>query len=241
MAGSMRNIKEKKLYLQVYQEIQEYIVTNQLKAGDKLPTEMEMSTNLGVSRNVLREALKCLELNGIIHSRPGVGMVICEFNMDSFFKNNFYYYARSNSDLLHQSVEVRRVLELGFAEQAFATITPEQIETLRTCCQQLRSYYKAALQTANQRLTFGVQFRDEDAFFHATMFERVENLPLRSITRSIWFCDYYCETAVTAEDIRDTVEKHENIVKALENHDYNAFLVAIHDHFERFYKLGGQK
>ena len=50
--------KEDKLYIQTFREIRSYIIRHELKPGDLLPTELEMSQMLGVSRNVLREAIK---------------------------------------------------------------------------------------------------------------------------------------------------------------------------------------
>lgn len=69
----MRNLKEDKLYIQTFREIRSYIITHELKAGDSLPTEQAMCQMLGVSRNVLREAIKSMELMGMIQSCPGRG------------------------------------------------------------------------------------------------------------------------------------------------------------------------
>ncbi len=60
----MKNLKSRRLYLQVYDEIKSYIEKNHLLPGDKLPSEMKMCEMLGVSRNVLREAIKSLEITG---------------------------------------------------------------------------------------------------------------------------------------------------------------------------------
>ena len=57
-ASEMKNLKSRKLYLQVYDEIKNYIEENHLVPGDKLPSEMKMCEMLGVIRNVLREAIK---------------------------------------------------------------------------------------------------------------------------------------------------------------------------------------
>ncbi|WP_368273339.1 winged helix-turn-helix domain-containing protein, partial [Enterocloster bolteae] len=47
----MKNLKSRRLYLQVYDEIKSYIEKNHLLPGDKLPSEMKMCEMLGVSRN----------------------------------------------------------------------------------------------------------------------------------------------------------------------------------------------
>jgi DNA-binding FadR family transcriptional regulator len=52
------------------------MLRNGLKAGDLLPTEQAMSEMLGVSRNVLREAIKSMELMGMVSACPGKGTVI---------------------------------------------------------------------------------------------------------------------------------------------------------------------
>ena len=76
----MKNLKSPKLYFQVYDALREYIIKNNLKPGDKMPTEAEMTEALGVSRNVLREGIKTLEIIGVLSSKPGVGMIINSFN-----------------------------------------------------------------------------------------------------------------------------------------------------------------
>src|SRR5882762_8004748 len=53
----------------ITQEIQ----AGRLKLGDQLPTEQALATSLGVSRNVVREAIARLRSEGIVQSRQGVG------------------------------------------------------------------------------------------------------------------------------------------------------------------------
>ncbi|KAA3661703.1 MAG: GntR family transcriptional regulator [Chloroflexi bacterium] len=53
-----------------------YISTSQLGRGDRLPSEAEMSKELGVSRNTIREAYITLEAEGIINRRHGVGTFV---------------------------------------------------------------------------------------------------------------------------------------------------------------------
>ena len=83
--------KEKKLYIQAFREIRSYIIRNGLRPGDLLPTELEMSEKLGVSRNVLREAIKSMELMGMVQACPGRGTEVREFSLDSFFQNVLFF------------------------------------------------------------------------------------------------------------------------------------------------------
>lgn len=52
-------------------QVREMIADGRLKPGDRLPSERDLSTRLGVSRNTLREALRALEHAGIVEMRKG--------------------------------------------------------------------------------------------------------------------------------------------------------------------------
>ena len=83
--------KEDKLYIQTFREIRSYIIRHELKPGDLLPTELEMSQMLGVSRNVLREAIKSMELMGMVQACPGRGTEVREFSLDFVFQNVLFF------------------------------------------------------------------------------------------------------------------------------------------------------
>lgn len=65
------------LYLQVIDKIKMDIETGTYEAGERLPSEFELSKQLGISRATLREALRILEDEGIITRRHGVGTFVC--------------------------------------------------------------------------------------------------------------------------------------------------------------------
>lgn len=60
----------------VVQNLQQYIIDNQLNTGDKLPAERQLSEFLNVSRAILREALRSLESCGIVEIRHGEGTFV---------------------------------------------------------------------------------------------------------------------------------------------------------------------
>lgn len=73
------NGKDKKVYQYVFDYFAEQILTGQVKIGDKVLTERELSEKLDVSRNSIREVMHMLEINGLLDCRQGSGNYIrCE-------------------------------------------------------------------------------------------------------------------------------------------------------------------
>ena len=65
------------LYLQVIDKIKQDIDAGEYEAGERLPSEFELSKKLGISRATLREALRMLEDENVIVRRHGVGTFVC--------------------------------------------------------------------------------------------------------------------------------------------------------------------
>ncbi|WP_010651138.1 FadR/GntR family transcriptional regulator [Oceanobacillus massiliensis] len=64
---------KQKVYQEVIRELQRYIEVNNLNAGDRLPSERELAEKLNAGRSSVREALRALELIGLIETRHGEG------------------------------------------------------------------------------------------------------------------------------------------------------------------------
>lgn len=233
--SDMKNLKNRKLYLQVYDELRDYIVQNQLQPGDKLPTEMEMCEGLGVSRNVLREAIKSLEISGIVSSKPGVGIIIQEFSPNFLFHNLLYNLHRNSAELLRQTLAVRRTLELGFMRQAFDTLEQSDLNLLNEQTRMMRQIYESQKQK-NSELIFGLEFYEADATFHKILYSHTGNTILTSIIDAVWACDKYHKQRIYATYMEQTVVKHEKIILALTQQDFNAFSSAMYYHFDVDYK-----
>ncbi|MFW6381098.1 MAG: FadR/GntR family transcriptional regulator, partial [Bacillota bacterium] len=71
-------IKEQneKLYEKVVFQIKEKIAKGELQEGDKLPPERELTKMLNVSRSSVREAMKTLEVIGLVNIKHGQGIFI---------------------------------------------------------------------------------------------------------------------------------------------------------------------
>ena len=78
--------KETKVYTKVINDIKEKILSGELKNGDRLPSEREMAERLDVSRTSIREAIRTLEIMGLIESKRGSGNYITNSFGNSLFE-----------------------------------------------------------------------------------------------------------------------------------------------------------
>lgn len=69
-------VSNNKLYIQIYNQIHEAIVSGQYQVGEKLPSERDLCSMFNVSRVPVREALSALELNGLVESMQGAGVYV---------------------------------------------------------------------------------------------------------------------------------------------------------------------
>jgi DNA-binding FadR family transcriptional regulator len=66
-----QSVKTKRLSDEIAEQIRRHLASGELGPGDKLPAERELAIQLGVGRNAVREALRLLEMGGIVELRKG--------------------------------------------------------------------------------------------------------------------------------------------------------------------------
>ncbi|WP_018130733.1 GntR family transcriptional regulator [Effusibacillus pohliae] len=108
------------LYVQVKEAVLAEIKSGQWKAGDKLPTERELSEKLKVSRNTVSQAYQELEAEGVLTSVQGRGTFVCDRDDAVLIENR--------KDLLNKIIDIalEEGLQLGFTIDEFVEITEQR-------------------------------------------------------------------------------------------------------------------
>lgn len=106
------------------------ILSGELKPGQKLVSEIDLASDFQVSRNMLREAMKTLEVFGVIESRHGQGTFISEYAKQRIANIGFAQTLAKNHSL-SSLLETRIVIEPGLAEFAAQRRTDEDIDMLQ--------------------------------------------------------------------------------------------------------------
>lgn len=86
MSDSSLTTTQSKVYIEILRHIRAYIAEKQLSYGDKIPSEREFAEKLKVGRSSVREALRALELLGMIETRRGEGTFLKDFREHSLIE-----------------------------------------------------------------------------------------------------------------------------------------------------------
>lgn len=104
------DLQRTKLYEQVADQIQALIVQESLSAGEKLPGERELAEHLGVCRTVVREAIRALEVRGLVLVKPGCGTYVRAFGAADAAAPVALYLKLQGEAAATQAVEIARGL-----------------------------------------------------------------------------------------------------------------------------------
>lgn len=137
-SAGLGRVKRVNLTVQVMDSIKHFIVTNDLKAGDRLPTEKEFVDTLGISRNVLREALKSLEAIGLLEIRVGAGIYVSEFDYASVMSHISFAVSRTRHEL-KSFMYAREIIEVGALDYIMERVTEEDIARLQKTVERWRT------------------------------------------------------------------------------------------------------
>nr|WP_138418050.1 FadR/GntR family transcriptional regulator [Aquibacillus sediminis] len=202
-AIKMKSVKRVSLANQVIDQIIDLLISGQLKAGDKLPTEMELMDMLYVSRPVLREALCSLEMLGVIYRKTREG---------TFFSNKVgsepyrIMLALSIGDI-NKFIETRLTQELGLVGLAAEKISESELDKLKENIELMeetdgdylhldREFHRIIAFSASNSITEGMI----DAILD--MYDKtMENIPLQDRNKN------------------KTIQQHKEIYYALEKRD----------------------
>jgi GntR family transcriptional repressor for pyruvate dehydrogenase complex len=215
--------REPRLYERVVDKVLALISSGAWKPGFRLPPERELSEAFGVSRTVVREAVKALEARGVLESAAGSGVSVrlADFNMVSRSLQT-YMQLSNRVDFEIRLNEVRRVLEVEMVSLAASRITPEQMTQLRQICKQMREGKNTAKQMAE------LDFR-----LHVTLAEATQN-DLFKVLLAPLIHQLRDQIILTWEDFprpaEEVFDQHEAIVTAVQNRDADAARQAMTKH-----------
>jgi DNA-binding FadR family transcriptional regulator len=206
-----RGLKPQKTAILLAQRIVTEISERRLEPGAPFPTEQQMLSDYGVARGTLREALRYLELQGVITIRTGPGGGPFVTMPDSrHLASTLALVMQMERGTYRSIVEAREIAEPALAARSAMRAGPEQIEALQESVRRLA----AALD--DQAL-----FLEENARFHNLISEIAGNELFRRVTAALnWIMDGSVIGVSYPREVRGFVLKsHEEIAAAIAARD----------------------
>ena len=206
--------------------IKEYILRNQLKPGDLLPTEAELCEAVGASRSSVREAVKTLSALDIVEVRHGHGTYVGGMSLAALVESLAFrglLSGEADHHVLEQVVEVRQTLEQGLAAQITGGLDADQLEALRALTSEMTD---AAAR--------GDDFLELDREFHLTLMQPLANDLIEQLTGAFWEVQAIVAPSLgqSPPDLKETARLHVAIVDAAEARDTEALQAAVAAHYE---------
>lgn len=219
------NVKKLSLVEIVHDRIKAYIVEHRLKPGDKLPSEKSLIETLAVSRSVVREALKSLQLMGIVEIKSGDGIYVGQLSVKSLFEQVAFHW-QVGGQKIKELLDTRKILELGAIDLAIAHYDPEKL---------------AAIEKWNQALEDKL-LRNErplqvDLQFHQALFRATGNETYYQLTRVVheFFNMSHLEKVNTMESFHAALQQHRDIFHWIKQKEPDRAKQSMIEHLQPLY------
>jgi len=165
--------KGRRLYEDIVQEFSSLIRQGVLKPGERLPSERVLADQLQVSRSSVREALRSLELQGLVISKRGSGTFINTDNLESMVAL-LASTLTSGADTLKHIFEMRHMLEPQIAALAAQRANKQEVSEL-----------ESILEEQVKEIADGGTGVDSDTAFHFAMASATHNSALVKVVSAV--------------------------------------------------------
>ena len=207
-------ITKKLISDQVFDLLKESITSGDMKPGDKLPSEIELSKKFGVSRPSVKAAVDKLKAVGLIESRAGDGTYVKKYSLAEYL-SNFPDWALKE-DNIEQLLELRHAIDSASLALAIQRANAEDIRLLSDLCRQMieaaaRGAYE---ETARFDFAFHMQIckASRNRYFQM-IYEMIENVIKEQIR-------IFSQNYLRAKEGMSYVDDHAVLLEAIRQKDY---------------------
>ena len=207
----------------VIETVRDLLLTRQLKRGDRLPNEMELTKKLSTSRGSIREAMKVLSSFGIVEIKRGDGTYISHSMSNRLFDHLAFQMLLSEADK-RMLRELREMLELGIIKLVIANAAEEDLAAIR-------EQHARMQQSVDRNLSDPKVYTGLDLAFHLAVGRATKNELIRKVYEVTLdlFAPSIEETHRRPDNSRNALRYHQNILAGLEARDRDRAEAAVRD------------
>jgi len=220
-------VRRTRLHEKVAKQIERLIVEGGLKPGDKLPPERELCVMFRVSRSSVRDAIRTLELAGLVEPRQGEGTVVCDVSADSLINPLAAVLVRKRA-LVGELLDVRKMIEPPLAARAASHASPEELARLEDI-----------LRRQEQKVRRRELAIEEDSEFHYTIAMAAKNSVVLKVLDVLM--DLLRASRERSLQFEGRLEKsfsgHQQILRAIKRRDAAAAERAMRQHLAKIEEI----
>jgi GntR family transcriptional regulator, transcriptional repressor for pyruvate dehydrogenase complex len=216
----LESIKKKRLSEYAIDELRKFITNNNLKEGNKLPSERELVEKLQISKGSLREALRMLEITGLVEVMPGKGIFVRNLTGDLIIPLSSW--VNRNKEEIYKHFEARLILEPEVAALAARRISKKYINRIKQNTLLQKNYPETEL----------VAIISADIEFHRLVAEAAKNKTISLLMNSLARISFHGWKAALRVEGRNesAVQEHAQILSFLAKHDEDGARTAMQEH-----------
>lgn len=228
------NIGTPNLKTRVYELLLDLIISGKLKVGEMLPSERILAEELGVSRTVLREAIKSLETRGVLTVTHGKGIRVNPVNGSDISHAFMLYLKRQDQEVpLMDLLEFRNIVEPEIVKLAAAKADDGDILRLEKIVGRMQE----AIDTVDQ-------FNRVDLEYHLELAKITRNIFLTTIMEELIIPIRESIVATGGVDNKEVFREHYEVfnqVKAKDSEGAGAAMVRSLKHSRQILEKQGKK
>lgn len=211
---------------QVAKRLLDLVRTRNLKPGDVLPTERELAAMLQVSRPSVREAVRGLQILGVLKARQGSGLFVSSLEATDMLAP-WQFLITLNQENVDALYEARVLIDGGIARMAAERVSDDNIARL-----------KQMLVVQEGLTNDPLGFRVSDLEFHRTIMEATGNPFLVHTSGSLYMLgmEYRRMASETSGVLKQSLADHRAIVAALAARDPQASAKAAEGHIRNVHR-----
>ena len=224
-------VRKTRVFEDVARQIQRLIADGALTPGDRLPPERELAERFGVSRGSVRDAIRTLEIVGLLAARQGEGTVVADVSPEAMAAPLASVLVRKR-ELIADLLDVRKILEPALAARAARRATEEEIARLEDVLRRQRA-----------KMLRGESTVEEDSEFHSVVAHAARNGVILKVLDVLM--DLLRETRTRSLQVEGRLQKsfagHRRVLEAIRRRDPDAAERAVRRHLEEIESIVMEK
>lgn len=208
---SFTSIQHPSVVEQIIETFKQSLIRGQLKPGQKLPSELELSQQLGVGRSAVREAMKVMQALGVITIRQGDGTYVVDEPSPTLL-SPLVFAVMLESGMNLELFELRYMVQVGYTELAAQNATENDMELMKTAAKQLEDQVEKSKDDVELMTHL-------DLGFHFAVLDATHNPLVIKIGRTVEELFFSTIQSALLSNIDFALDSHRKIINAIYSKD----------------------